>query len=177
MTIFIESPWPILLIGIGAEAVLAIMLLRTGRGRLLWAMVGVAAFVVAGLLVEHFVVTDRKAVTQTLEEARAAVVANDLQRLLNCISPTAPTARRDADWMLHRVEVNQGSIHQLEITVNRLTSPPSARARLVAVGAGRDRMNEFPYNGFYRRVVVNLRREGDRWLITDYDVEDFHAPH
>ena len=32
MMIFLESPWPILLIGIAVEAVLAVMLLRTRAG-------------------------------------------------------------------------------------------------------------------------------------------------
>ena len=62
MVIFLESPWPILLIGIAVEAVLAVMLLRTGQGRLLWAMLGMAAVVLLGLAVERLVVTDREAV-------------------------------------------------------------------------------------------------------------------
>ena len=36
------------------------MLLRTGRGRLLWAMLGTAALVLLGVFVERLVVTDRE---------------------------------------------------------------------------------------------------------------------
>ncbi len=75
-----------------------------------------------------------------------------------------------------RFEVEDAHIHDLEITINRLTSPPTAKAKFLAVGKGRDRKNEFPYQGFARRVVVELRREGGRWLVTDFDVEDFDPP-
>ena len=79
MMIFVESPWPILFIGIAIEAVLALLLLRTGLGKYLIAMIGVAVVVAAGLVVEHFVITDRKAVAQTLDAAVAAVRTNNLQ--------------------------------------------------------------------------------------------------
>jgi hypothetical protein len=73
--IFLESPWPILLIGIAAEAVLAILLLRTGQGKWLLAMLGAGLVVLLGLLVERLVVTDGKLVQQTLDAAVAAVEA------------------------------------------------------------------------------------------------------
>ena len=60
---------------------------------MLWAMLAVAAVVLVGLAVEHFVVTDRKAVENTLDECVAAVKANDINRLLECISPTASQVR------------------------------------------------------------------------------------
>ena len=62
MIIFLESLWPILSIGIAVEAVLAIALLVTRRGMLLWWMLGAAGFVLAGLLIEWLVVTDREAI-------------------------------------------------------------------------------------------------------------------
>jgi enolase len=58
--IFLESPWPILFIGIFAEAILALILFRTGRGAVLWAIAGVALLVIAGVLVERFAMTDKK---------------------------------------------------------------------------------------------------------------------
>jgi hypothetical protein len=94
MAIFVESPWPILFIGIAIEAVLAFLLLRTGLGKYLIAMIGVALLVVAGLIVERLVVTDREAVEQTLDTAVAAARRNDLEGALNCISPSAQEPRR-----------------------------------------------------------------------------------
>jgi len=174
--IFLESPWPWLVLGIAVEAVLAVALLRTQRGYLLWAMLGTAAFVALGLLVERLVVTEREEVEMTLDAGVAAAKANNLGRLLNCISPKATKARYYAGLVLGRFEVEDARIRDLEITINRLTSPPTAKAKFLAVGKGRDRKNEFPYENYMRTVVVELRREGDRWLVADFDVEDFHPP-
>jgi hypothetical protein len=168
---FLESPWPILLIVIGVEAVLAVALLQTRRGYLLWAMIGVAAVGLVGLVVERLVVTDREAIENTLDAAVAAAEANDVGRLLDCISPTAENTRADARWMLSRVEVRSAYIHKLEITINQLTSPPTARAHFQVIGQGTDRKGEFPYQSYARAATVELRLEDDRWLVTGYDVE------
>jgi hypothetical protein len=169
--IFLESPWPVLLIGVAVEAILAVALLRTGRGYLLWVMIGVAALMAVGLLVERLVVTERKAIEQTLDAAVAATEANDVNRLLNCISPSAEPTRADARWMLNRVEVSSAYVRNLQILVNHLTNPPTAQARFQAMGQGRDRLAQFPYGSYSRTVTVHLRLEGDRWLVTGYDVE------
>ena len=58
-----------------------------------------------GLLVERLVVTERKAVMQTLDAGVAAAKANDLNRLLDCISPQATETRNYARLVLGRVEV------------------------------------------------------------------------
>jgi hypothetical protein len=172
MAIFVESPWPILFIGIAIEAVLAFLLLRTGLGKYLIAMIGVALLVAAGLIVERLVVTDRERVEQTLDTAVAAVRRNDLQGALACITPSDHKARTFTTWVFGRVEFQEAYITGLEITVNRLTSPPSAEAKFLAIGRGRDRNGEFPYQGFKRRVTLQMRLEGERWLVTGYNFED-----
>ncbi len=176
MIIFVESPWPILLIGIAVEAVLAIFLLRTGQGRLLFAMLGVGLLVVVGLLVEHFVVTDRKAIINTLDAAAAAVESNNLNRLLDCISPSADPIRSQSRRALDRFEFRLARIHDLQIVINHLTSPPTAQVTLRAVGSGRDRTGEIPYQGFAETVTVTLRQEHGRWLVADYRDEERRLP-
>jgi hypothetical protein len=176
MTIFLESPWPILLIGIAAEAAMAVALLRSGRGKWLWPMLGVAVLVLGGLAVEHFVVTDRKLIIQTLDDATAGVEANDLQRVLRCISPSAARPRSDAQWLLGRVTFDTARIYRLDIKINRLTSPPSAKAHFTALGKGKDRSGVIPYQAYSRQVDVELQREGNRWLVTGYQVEGLNLP-
>ena len=64
-------------------------------------------------------------------------------------------------------QVEDAHIHDLEITINRLTSPPTAKARFLAIGKGRDRKNEFPYHELSRRVVVNCGgKAADGWSAT-----------
>ncbi len=174
--IFLESPWPILFIGIAVEAVLAVALLRTGRGHLLWAMIGVALFTIAGLIVERLVVTEGEAVEQTLDAAADAVLANDLDRLLDCISPTAEKTRSDARWVFGQVEVTSIYLHNLEITINHRSSPATATARFQAIGQGRFRRIEVPYRSYTRAVTVQFRLEGQRWLVYDYHIEGVTVP-
>ncbi len=73
-----EHPWWIIFIGIGLEAVLAVVLLCTRRGVLLWVMLGVLAVTLLGLLIERLVVTDRERIEATLYGGVAALEANDL---------------------------------------------------------------------------------------------------
>ena len=105
-------------------------------------------------------VTDREAIDNTLDACAAAVEANDLNRLLECISPSAAQVRADARFVLDRFEVQKARITDLEITINRLTSPPTAKAKFRAIGTGRDRKGEFPYQGFAEIVTVELRLRG-----------------
>jgi hypothetical protein len=174
--IFLESFWPVLLIGIAVEAVLMVALLRTGRGNLLWAMIGVALFTIAGVVVERLVVTQREAVENTLDAAVDAVLASDLNRLLDCVSPTAKKTRDDARQVFGRVEVGSTYIHSMEIKIDDRTSPYTAKARFQVIGQARDRKGEIPYEGFNRAVTVELRLEGNRWLVYDYSIEGLTAP-
>jgi hypothetical protein len=176
VTIFVESPWPILFIGIAAEGVLAMALLQTGRGKFLIAMIGVAAVVVVGLIVERLVVTDREAVAHTLDAAVVAVRKGDLHGLLECIAPSAQGPRKTSRHVLDRYEVEEGKISDLEITINRVTSPATATATFLAVGRGKDRAGEFPYQGFVQKVTVELQLQNGRWLVTGYKLPNLPIP-
>jgi hypothetical protein len=169
--IFLESPWPSLLIGIAVEAALGLALLRSGQGKWLWAMLGVGVVVVGGLLAEHFVVTDRKLIARTLDAAAAAVEANNLPRLLDCISPDARRARADSRRLLGRYRFSTGRIYGLDIKINRYTSPWTAKVHFLAFGEAEDRQGLVPRGGYSRGVDVELRRENDRWLVSDYSVD------
>lgn len=171
MTFLLESPWPVLFTGIAIEAGLAIALLRTGQGKLLWWMLLVGVLTLAGFGIERLVVTDREAVINTLDAAATAVEDNNLERLLGCISPSAQRPRNQSRWVLERFDVDKAIIHNLKIDFNHLTSPPTAHAHFQAIGTGRDRKGQIPYHSYAQRVVVHLRLEGDRWLVTGYDIE------
>jgi hypothetical protein len=178
MAFFVENPLRILFIGVVVEAVLGMMLLRTGRGMLLWAMLGAACLFGLWLGVERLVVTDREAVERTLDDAVKAARKNDINGLLACIAPSAKRARDLSIWVLNCYEVEEGHMISVEIKVNRLTSPPTAKATFTAVGRARarDRRNELPYRGSAQQVIVDLRKMGDRWLVTDYDLPNLPTP-
>jgi hypothetical protein len=175
MDIFIESPWPFLLIGIVLEAVLGVLLLQTGRGKLLWAMIGVGVFTLLGLVAERLIVTDRELVEATLDKAARAVENGDTDKLIECISDSKSDEwiRDKARKAMADYKVDSVWIRNLEITVNNLTSPPTAKAKFTAVGQGQDRKGVIPYRAYSEPVVVELKKKGDRWLVTGLSGENY----
>ncbi|MGA2796255.1 MAG: hypothetical protein ABSE63_01620 [Thermoguttaceae bacterium] len=168
MSLLFENPLRIIFIGIVIEAVLGIVLLRTGRGALLWAMLGVLALTLAGVVVERLVVTDKERVEMTLDGITSALEANDLTRVLSYIAPGAVGTRSRAAWAMGRIEVQSARIYRLEITFNRLTYPMTARAAFFGHISYRDRQGEIPYNNYGSRFIVDLRKQGDAWVVTGH---------
>jgi hypothetical protein len=176
MAIFVESPWPFLLLGIAVQIVLAITLLVTRRGMWLWWMLGALGLMLAGELVQWLVVTDREAIRDTIYDSAAAAEANDLERLLSHISPTAVHIRSDARFILGRVEIQLVRVTDLKIAVDWKAHPRTAEATFNVIGRGRDRRGEVPQDVYGSKMVVHLRPEKGGWLVTDYRAEDLKLP-
>ncbi|MEN6406230.1 MAG: hypothetical protein ABFC77_07155 [Thermoguttaceae bacterium] len=169
---FLESPWPILSMGVSVEVLLLIVLCWTRRGVLLGWMLGAACIVGAGLLVEWLVVTDREAVCDAVSDCAAAAERNDLNRLLDHIAPSARSLRDETRQVMGRVEVTMLRIKDLKVNVQRDASPRKAKAVFTVIGQGSDRRGEMPYRATVCKATVNFRKEGDRWLVFSYQVDD-----
>jgi hypothetical protein len=163
----LESPWPILIVGLVLESVLAIALFRTGRGVVLGLMGGVALLVLLGVLIERLTVTDTKLVRQTLEAAAAGLQANNAKLVDPCIvpGPDGGAARNLVGWALSKAEFQELTIRNLEVKFNYKTSPPTAEATFTVWVRGTDRSGAF--GEVYRPVAmdVKLRKESGRWLV------------
>ncbi len=175
--IFLESPWPVLILGLALEMVLAIVLFTTRRGVVLGAMAGVALLVALGVLVESRVVTDTKLIRQTLEAAAAGLQANNAQRVKACIVPDADgdAARGLVDWAMSRAEFLELTLRNLDVIFNYQTSPPTADTTFTAWVRGTDRSGTYP--GEVSRPVameVKLRKEAGRWLVYGEPKHDVH---
>ena len=174
--IFLENPVPIIVTGIVVEAILGAILVSTRRGAILWWMLGVLILVVIGLVVERLVVTENKRIVATLDGAKAALEANDLNRLLPYLAPSAAQTRDRASQVLGMVEFVSISLRGLQIgEINRLTSPPTVQTRFTAIIGFRDRTGSIPYEHRPVGLIVGLRKEGDRWLITDHVELDYES--
>lgn len=172
MTLFVESPWPAITIGVVLEIALAIALARTGRGVLIVAMGLVLAATVGMLAVERLVITEIEEVADALDAVETALVANDPPRVLALFSPTSPR-RAEVESALARFRVRDARVgRDLELVINRLTSPTSARAYFTGRIEAHDLRREVPYENMFRKFKVTLRRENGRWLIYDYAVQD-----
>ncbi|MGO9112107.1 MAG: hypothetical protein ACLP9L_23015 [Thermoguttaceae bacterium] len=166
--IFLESPWPILIVGLVLETVLAIVLFRTGRGAVVGAMAGVALLVLLGVLTESWTLTDTKRIRQTLEAAAAGLRSNNVQQVDACIVPDADgdAARGKTRWALSCAEFQELTIRNLEVKFNYRTSPPTAETTFTVWVRGNDRSGTVP-GEISRPVAMNvtLRKESGRWLI------------
>lgn len=170
MTTLLENPMPVIFIGIIAEAMLATILVSTRQAWALWAMLGVLVLVFAGVGIEVLVVTDVEKVEAALYGVADALEDNDLSRLLEeYVSPDAVNTRRRAINALELVEITSAKVSNLTIKINRLTRRPTALAEFFGAIRYEPRDPErIPYKYYGARFVVELRLEGDRWLVTDH---------
>ena len=70
----------------------------------------------------------------------------------------------------NQVRQGQGSA-TWTVAINRLTSPPSAKATFNVFVTGADRHGEFGEQSRPAKVVLSLDHEGGRWLITGHKVK------
>jgi hypothetical protein len=70
---------------------------------------------------------------------------------------------------MNRCEIRGATILQLDVTVNRLTSPHTAQAQFVGIIRYRDRKGESPYGTHRSPFTVHFQKEGDRWIVTGYE--------
>jgi hypothetical protein len=172
MYYLIEDPTLIVFLGIVIEAALGIALVRTGRGVLLWIMLGVLVVCLTGVIGQRFIVTERKRVVQTLDGVAAALEANDIDKVLTYLAPDAAHSRERARWALGRIEVRTASYSRLEVNINKLTSPPTAKVSIFVYINFRDRKGEIPRESITETINFELRKDGDRWLIEDHTEEN-----
>ena len=169
MITLVESPIPVLLAGLIAVAILAVLFFNTGRGLFLAIIAGVVVLVLAGLAVERFVVTEREEVETALYGLAGAMEANDKNAAVALLSPSAAETRARAEWAFARFEIKQANISNLEIEINNLTSPPSATAQFDGFIQVHDRKETIPYNAQNFYFTVHFEKEDDRWLITGHE--------
>ena len=172
----LESPWPLLIVGLVVETVLAIVLFRTGRARCSGRWRAWPCWCCWGSLSNSWMDTDTKRIRQTLEAAAAGLQANDAKQVYACIVPDADGdgARELVVWALSRAEFLELTIRNLEVKFNYRTSPPTAETTFTVWVRGTDRSGMVA--GENSRPVamgVKLRKESGRWLVfgePKYDV-------
>ena len=172
MTSFVESPWPSLVLGIGLEVVLAIALVRTGRAAIIAAMVVVLALTVGMIVLERVVVTEFEEVEVALDAVARALESGDVETVLASFSSKCPRLG-EVESALSRFTVREAHIGgDLEVRINRLTHPPSATTYFTGRVEGKDKRAVVPYEHMIRKFKVTLHKQGNRWLIADYNDAD-----
>ncbi len=163
-----EDPLPILFVGVVAEALLILAFFHLRRWEILVGVFGVAALVGVLLLVEAFVVTDREKIEAQLDRGVVAFLRGDKEAVLNLISPEATSTRARVEQVLRFVKFHWIKLRDLEIVVNRLTSPPTAEAIFHAAFHFEDRAGHYPYRYEEVGLVVEFVLTDQGWLVTDH---------
>ncbi len=172
MSIFVESPWPaiavctVLIFGRG------VLFLRTGSAWVIAALVACVGLMVGMVVLERAIVTETEQVEDTLHGIAEYLEANDIPMVVASFAPNCPGIG-PARSALNRVTVQSATVgRDLEVRINRLTSPPTATAYFTGRVQARDKSGTIPYENYIRKFKVRLERHGDRWLISDYEDGD-----
>jgi hypothetical protein len=172
MVNLLEDPTPIILAGIAIEAVLGMVLVRTGRGLFLILMGGVALLTLAGLAVERCVVTDVEQVENVIEAGRAAVETNQPAAALAVVAPEAREIRDRVREGFAQLVFREVKVRGLTVKVNRTAQPITAEVGFTVMATFDGRQGNVPYRNFVAAVNTRLRRQGDRWLVVEVsDIE------
>ncbi|MBN1910681.1 MAG: hypothetical protein JW818_13125 [Pirellulales bacterium] len=171
MTTLLENPIPILVAGVVVEIILAIPFFTTRRAKWLFWMGGVLVLTLLLLLVEHLVVTPREEVETTLNDLATAIEwkTDDLdakkQKILGFLAPSAKKLRRNAEYNLGQYTITGAWMRDLEVSVNDLTSPPTAKVEFIGMITGSTKSGEFPFNSVPVRFKAELHKINGRWLV------------
>lgn len=172
MTIFVESPWPAVALCSVLLLVFGTWFMKTGRASILVAMGAVVAGLVVLIVVERMIVTETEQVEDTLHGIAENLAANEIPEVLASFSPNCPGIAQ-ARSALNRVTIESATVgRDLEVRINKLTSPPTATAFFTGRIQAKDNSGLIPYENYIRKFKVKLERQGDRWLIVDYEDGD-----
>jgi hypothetical protein len=171
-TWFTENPLPILTGGGVVLLVLLVLLLKTGRGAILTAMLGVAILMGLAVLIDRLVVTDRERVANLVYEAAAAAQRNEIEPIIANILPSATAVRAEARRWIGQARLSDVTITNMRVDLDRGAKPPVATAvfRVIAKGEIRDRTAVYP-GDYFGLITAHFVRSEDRWMLADYEHE------
>ena len=169
MTTLLENPMPVIFVGIVLVAALAIVYVSNRNNSMLLAIGAVLVLVLAFVALEAWVVTDVERVEAALEGTAAALEANDLELLFSdYVSASAGRTQARAQQAHSLVEINSAKMNNLTVTINRLTSPATARAEFRGVFHFEPKDRYVTLRHYQADFIVELRLEDGRWKITDH---------
>ncbi len=184
-----ESPIPVLLVGLVVGSSLGVLYLNSRHRGLLIGMGVVLTLVVAGIVLERSVKTDREQIAETLDQLTSALQADGLEEntanevieavlrvVTNAESVSAERTRGLVSTNLSLVKITRATYSNLRVEVNKLSLPPSAKVRFNAKISGEGRgllsqvVQRYPYPLEFDIKMVyeeDDRYDGPRWLIGD----------
>jgi hypothetical protein len=167
-----EQPLIIVVLGVGLIFGLGAAWSATGRKELLYGVACALALLIAGLVTERLVITDREAIRATLQEIARDVKNNDRRAVVSHLHPSAPELKQKAEGELPNYKFSECRVTKVNlIDVDSLAEPRSAIVEFNVLAAG-----TFRYEGLEvtdtvpRWVQLHMLREADgRWTVVSYE--------
>jgi hypothetical protein len=167
-----EQQLIIVVIGVAVILGLGAAWSASGRRELLYAIAAAIFLLVAGLVTERLVVTDKEAIRATLLEIASDVKRNDHRAVLSHIHPTAPELKRKAQAEIPNYQFTECRVTKINvIDVDSHTEPRSAIVEFNIIASGTFKPPGFEVTDTIPRwIKLHMLREKDgRWTVVDYD--------
>jgi hypothetical protein len=169
MTLFVENPWAIAILGVLTLAILGGGWWQTQRREL--AIAWVAALVLFGglLVLERSIVADAEAVRATLHEIARRAEANDVEGLAQYFHSTA-SGHRDrlrtevVLYEVHRVKI----VTPVKVKIDRRRQPPQATVDFRANVVLSDKLGVMRERAIPLVVTADFWLEDGAWRCIDY---------
>ena len=168
MSWLLEDPTAVIVVGLLLEVTLAIVLVNTGRARVILLMIAVAVVVGGCVLTEQLVVTEREEIEIVVDGVVDALLVNDLDKVSSFIAPDSDSLR---DQAAHVMRI--GRIHELkvtdgpDITIHELTTPKSADVEMIVRASAGATGGGSLYNAYVAKIEAKLRLENGQWLFVE----------
>jgi hypothetical protein len=163
MTSILENPMPVVYVSAVVEAGLVFALVKTGLGRLIWAIFGVLLVTVLIVLVSWLVETDREKIAGVLSAGAKAVENNDIDGFLTHVAPESDVAR-EAKAQLPRLRFSKVTfLDDPKINVQGDNARATVNVVVVVGGMRGGRL-----------VTIDFRRYGERWLAVTLQHDDLN---
>jgi len=162
----------IILVTILVEAALAVAILKTGRGVLLFVMIGVLVAAAGAYAIDVAIVTDEERVRESLYGICYAMEAKDERVVKAFIHPENNKTSQEAIWAMNRGYVESWRLSGLEVVINEVEFPRTATVGFIGKISGRSKDSSEAFTNFPIRFELQFEEQEDgRWLITNHNYD------
>lgn len=180
MNLLFESSLPAILLGLVSGIVGVVGLLQTGRHIFLYVIAEAVGLTAILLCLSFFVTTEREKVQQIFHQVARHLKANDFSEIAPFIAPDATEMASIAQSQLSLVEVTDAAVTSgIDVDIKNGGEKPLAEANFigrVVISNAKGDLIEFSKQPYVRKFTVFLRKDGDKWLMTDYRDQSVVGP-
>lgn len=167
-----EQPLIIVVLGVALIFGLGAAWSATGRKELLYAVACALVLLIAGLVTERMVITDREAIRATLTTIARDVKNNDRRAVVSHIHQSAPELKQKAEGELPNYKFSECRVTRVHlIDVDNQAEPRSAIVEFNVMASGTFRYEGMELTDTVPRWVKlhMLRDNAGRWTVVHYE--------